>query len=75
MSKSKPTCPFRQCPVGRLFSARDGSGLRSETGDPMARCALELLRAVRTVVDDWVKTLERRSRPGGRRRATKIKVQ
>jgi hypothetical protein len=41
----------------------------------LARCALQILKAVRIVVDEWVETLEQRSRPKARRRVTKIKVQ
>ncbi len=75
MSKNKSTCPSSECPVGRFFSEWGASAPRSETGEQLARCALQLLKAVRIVVDEWVETLEKRSRPRARRRVTKIKVQ
>lgn len=40
----------------------------------MARCVLQALKAVRLAVDEWIETLEKRSRPKARRRVTKIKV-
>jgi hypothetical protein len=61
--------------VGRFFSQWGASAPRTETGEQLALCALQLLKAVRIVVDQWVETLEKRSRPRARRRATKIKVQ
>ncbi len=75
MRKTKPTCTSPECPVGRFFSEWSASAPRSETGDQLARCALQLLKAVSIAVDEWVETLEKRSRPRSRRRVTKIKVQ
>ena len=74
MRKTKPACTTPECPVGRFFSEWSASAPRSEAGEPLARCALQILKAVRIVVDEWVETLEQRSRPKARRRATKIKV-
>jgi hypothetical protein len=75
MKKAKPACPSPDCPIGRLINAWGGSPQRSEAVDQLSRCALQILKAARIVVDEWVKTLEARERPKARRRVTKIRVQ
>lgn len=75
MSKTKSTCPPGGCPVGRFFNEWGASGPRPEKMEAMARCALQVLKAVRLALDEWIETLEKRSRPKTRRRVTKIRVQ
>lgn len=76
MKKAKTAaCPSPDCPIGRLFNAWGASPQRSEAVEQLSRCALQILKAARILVDEWVKTLEARERPKARRRVTKIRVQ
>ncbi len=54
MKKAKPACPSPDCPIGRVFNAWSASTERSEAVDQLSRCALQILKAARIVVDDWL---------------------
>ena len=63
------------CPVGRFFmgfekACRGNSAFREH----MKLSRIEFLKAVRSLVDDRIETLEKRSEPPKEKKATKIKI-
>ncbi len=63
------------CPVGRFFEDLEGlSGEKSEFFDHLNQSRLEFLKAIRTLVDEKIESIEKKS-ARKKKKATKIKVE
>ena len=63
------------CPVGRFFEDLEGlQGGKSEFFDHLNQSRLEFLRAIRSLVDEKIKNIEKKSAKK-QKKATKIKVE
>ena len=63
------------CPVGRFFAELERKGGRkSAFYDHLNRSRIELLKAVRSLVDERIERMEKEDKTEGRR-ATKIEVE
>jgi hypothetical protein len=63
------------CPVGKLFfELEETFGKKSKFFEHMTSSRIEFLKAIRTLVDDKIETLEKRATKSGKK-ATKIKVE
>ena len=68
---AKPLCPF-----GKLFQGlEDLSKNAPEFRKHLDRSHLELLKAVKTLVDSKIKNLEKKNMPGKRKVARKITIE
>ena len=64
------------CPFGKFFqNLEDLSKNAPEFRKHLDRSRLELLKAVKTLVDSRIKTLEKRNTPGKRKVARKITIE
>jgi hypothetical protein len=64
------------CPLGKFFqSFEDLSKNAPEFRKHLDRSRLELLKAVKTLVDSKIKNLEKRNTPGKRKVARKITIE
>jgi hypothetical protein len=64
------------CPVGKFFSEIDKiGGRKSKFFDHMNKSKLEFLRAIRSIVDERIEDLQKKSTSGSGKKATKIKVE
>ena len=64
------------CPLGKFFQClEDLSKNAPEFRKHLDRSRLELLKAVKTLVDSRIKTLEKRNTPGKRKVARKITIE
>jgi len=76
MSKKDNDQPVFVCPVGRFFhhwERRMEKG--SEFRGHLTRSRIEFLKALRSLVDESIQDLEKRSEKASRKRATKIVVE
>lgn len=76
MTKNKEKEEHFICPVGRFFSEMDrlskgGTEFRKHIN--MAK--IEVLKAIRSLIDVRIQSLEEKSREKGKKKATKIEVQ
>ncbi len=63
------------CPVGQFFMDLDKVfGKKSEFFKHMAQSRIEFLKAMRSVLDEHIDTLEKKKAPKKKKRMTKIKV-
>ena len=64
------------CPLGKLFQGlEDLSKNAPEFRKHLDRSHLELLKAVKTLVDSKIKNLEKKNTPGKRKVARKITIE
>ena len=64
------------CPLGKLFQGlEDLSKNAPEFRKHLDRSHLELLKAVKTLVDSRIKNLEKKNTPGKRKVARKITIE
>ena len=64
------------CPVGSFFSDMEKMfGKKSKFFEHMGRSQAEFLKAVRSLIDEKIEGLEKRSAAGAGRKSTKIKVE
>jgi hypothetical protein len=77
MSKKKDADEKRfVCPVGRFFMSFEGKGAKkSPFFEHISKSGLEFLKAVRSLVDERIESLERKEGKEGCRTATKIEVE
>ena len=75
-AKSKDKNERVSCPVGKFFSDLEkASGNKSKFLEHLSRAKLELLKAVKYLVDDKIEDLEKKGSTKGKKRATKIRVE
>ena len=72
--KSKPgNC---DCPVGKFFEIlENGPDKTSSFYKHMNRSKLEFLKAIRTLVDERIDDLEKKAKPGKKKKVKKIKIE
>ncbi len=71
--KSEPQMVI--CPVGKFFMDLENVfGKRTEFFKHMSRSRLEFLKAMRSLIDERIDTLEKKQAPKQKKRMTKIKV-
>ena len=76
MVKEKRKEEMVVCPVGRFFMDLEDMGRgRSKFFDHLDRSRIEFLKAIKSVVDGRIESIEKKSRKRGRKRATKIEVE
>jgi hypothetical protein len=76
MAKRKDEGDTFECPVGRFFSDMEKiAGRKSKFFKHMSKSRIEFLKAVRSLVDERIETLEKQDSSKARKRATKIKVE
>lgn len=64
------------CPVGKLFSELEETfGKKSKFFEHMSNSRIEFLKAIRTLVDEKIETLEKKSTVKTGKKSTKIKVE
>ena len=64
------------CPVGKFFIDLESVfGKQSEFFKHMSQSRIEFLKAMRSLLDERINTLEKRANPAAKKRMTKIKVQ
>jgi hypothetical protein len=75
MAKEKPNQEIMSCPVARIFSEMEKAyGRKSNFFNHLHQSQIEFLKAVRSLVDDRIDELEKKSGKG-RKKTTKIKVE
>ena len=75
MSKKKKEEEMVLCPVGKFFlDLQKASGKKSEFFDHMSRARVEFLKAIRSLVDEKIDDIEKKSAKG-KKKVTKIKVE
>jgi hypothetical protein len=64
------------CPVGRFFSDLEkASGKKSQFFKHLTQSRVEFLKAIRSLVDERIEALEKKSDSKGKKKVTKIKVE
>lgn len=64
------------CPIGKFFVDLDKAfGKESEFAKHMTQSRIEFLKAIRSLVDERIETLEKKPSAKGKKRMTKIKVE
>jgi len=64
------------CPLGKLFQGlEDLTRNAPEFIEHLDRSRIELLKAIRTLVDSKIKTLEKKGAPGKKKVARKITIE
>ena len=64
------------CPIGKFFMDLDKAfGKGSEFTKHMTQSRIEFLKAIRSLVDERIETLEKAHSAKGKKRMTKIKVE
>ena len=64
------------CPVGRFFlDLEDSLGKDSKFFEHLNQSRVEFLKAIRSLVDERIEALEKRSGSKGKKKVTKIKVE
>ena len=75
MAKEKKEREMVLCPVGRFFlDLQNASGKKSEFFNHMTQARVEFLKAIRSLVDEKIEGLEKKSAKG-KKKVTKIKVE
>jgi hypothetical protein len=75
MSKGKNEKEMLLCPVGRFFlDLQKASEKKSEFFDHLTRSRVEFLKAIRSLVDEKIEGLEKKSAKD-KKKVTKIKVE
>ena len=76
MEKKKHKDEAVLCPVGRFFSdLEDMFGEGSKFFEHMNKSRIEFLKAMRTMVDEKIESLERKGSDKKEKKKTKIKVE
>ena len=76
MAKKKVEDDVFVCPVGKFFSDLEKASRRkSKFFEHMNLSKVEFLKAIRSLVDERIEDLEKKSSSRGEKRATKIKVE
>ncbi len=64
------------CPIGKFFVDLDKAfGKDSDFDKHMTQSRIEFLKAIRSLVDERIETLEKKPSAKGKKRMTKIKVE
>ena len=75
MAKENKEKEIVLCPVGKFFlGLQNASGKKSEFFDHLTRSRMEFLKAIRSLVDEKIEGLEKKSTKG-KKKVTKIKVE
>ncbi len=75
MAAKKSEPQLANCPVGKFFMDLENVfGKRTEFFKHMSRSRLEFLKAMRSLIDERIDTLEKKQAPKQKKRMTKIKV-
>jgi hypothetical protein len=75
MTKEKTNQEILSCPVARIFSEMEKAyGRKSNFFNHLYQSHLELLKAIRSLVDDRIDALEKKSEKG-KKKTTRIKVE
>jgi hypothetical protein len=76
MVKEKDKREVVMCPVGRFFSDLEkGSWQKSEFFQHLNQSRIEFLKAIRSLVDERIESLEKKRSPKAGKKMTKIKVE
>lgn len=76
MVKEKRKEEMVACPVGRFFMDLEDMGRgKSKFFDHLDRSRIEFLKAIKSVVDGRIESIEKKGRKRGKKRATKIEVE
>jgi hypothetical protein len=74
MAKEKKEEQVVLCPVGRFFrDLEEARGKKSEFAEHLNQSRIELLKAIRSLVDEGIERLEKK-RSGKGKKVTKIEV-
>ena len=64
------------CPVGSFFMDMEKMfGKKTKFLEHMGRSRVEFLKAIRSLIDERIEKLEKKSASGARRKTTKVKVE
>jgi len=64
------------CPIGRFFSKLErASRTKSKFTEHLSRSRIELLKAVKVLIDEKIEDIEKSGVPRGQKKATRIKVE
>ena len=75
MAAKKKEPQMTICPVGQFFMDLDKAfGKKSNFFKHMTRSRIEFLKAMRSLLDEHIDTLEKKKAPKKKKRMTKIKV-
>jgi hypothetical protein len=75
MDKEKENERF-VCPVGRFFSDLEKlSGKKSDFVKHLSQSRIEFLKAIRSLVDEKIESLENKTAKKSKKKGTKIKVE
>ena len=75
MSDEKKKSDVAFCPVGRFFQDLEESiGKDTKFYEHLSRSRIELLKAVKTLIDDRIEILEKRTAGKTKKKINKIKV-
>lgn len=75
MAKEKTDQEILSCPVARIFSEIEKAcGRKTDFFNHLHQSQLEFLKAIRSLVDDRIGDLEKKTEKG-RKKTTKIKVE
>jgi hypothetical protein len=76
MAAKKTEQQMAICPVGKFFmDLEDAFGKKSDFFKHVTRTRIEFLKAMRSLLDERINTLEKKGNPGAKKRMTKINVQ
>jgi hypothetical protein len=76
MVKDKDKREMAMCPVGRFFSDLEKvSWEKSKFFQHLNQSRVEFLKAIRSLVDERIESLEKKGSPKARKKMTKIKVE
>ena len=76
MAAKKTEQQMATCPVGKFFKdLEEAFGKKSDFGKHVTNTRLEFLKAMRSLLDERIDTLEKKGNPGAKKRMTKINVQ
>ena len=76
MGKKKDEEDLVVCPVGQFFlDLQRASGKKSDFFKHLKQSQVELLKAVRSVVDDRIEALEKKEKTGQAKKTTRIRVE
>ena len=75
MGNAKKKNEMAFCPVGRFFQdLEERLGKGSNFCEHLKRSRIEFLKAIKTLIDDRIEILEKKSGPKGKKRISKINV-
>jgi hypothetical protein len=75
MAKEKEKSEMALCPVGRFFSDLEkASWEKSKFFKHLNQSRVEFLKAIRSLIDERIESLEKKASPKAKKKMTKIKV-